>query len=240
MNTEQEVNAVFGAIAGGRMLDVATGFGSTIAQLAQSLKSFAEITGIDTIDLSTRFPAENIFKQEKAHFQVMDAQQMEFADASFDTVVIGNSLHHMADARRVLQEMWRVLKPDGHFIVVEMYRDNQTEAQMTHVLMHHWWAEIDRAKGVVHNETYARSELVALLEAIPLRDLTLLDQADLERDPQDAETRQFLLERLDYTLKPMEGRPDYAAQQAKAETLRQRLNEFGFHSATSLIAVGRK
>jgi len=56
----------------------------------------------------------------------MDAREMAFADASFYTVCISNSLHHMADLERVLAEMARVLRPKGRFIVAEMYCDGQT------------------------------------------------------------------------------------------------------------------
>ena len=82
------------------------------------------------------------FKDRKGiDFVKMDAQEMTFADASFDTVCIANSLHHVADLRRVLAEMARVLRPKGRFIVAEMYCDGQTDPQMTHVLLHHWWAQ---------------------------------------------------------------------------------------------------
>jgi ubiquinone/menaquinone biosynthesis C-methylase UbiE len=82
------------------------------------------------------------FKDRKGiDFVKMDAQEMTFADASFDTVCIANSLHHVAGLRRVLAEMTRVLRPKGRFIVAEMYCDGQTDPQMTHVLLHHWWAQ---------------------------------------------------------------------------------------------------
>jgi SAM-dependent methyltransferase len=45
-----------------------------------------------------------------------DFHQLQFPDASAD-VVFTNSLDHCFDARRVLDEVRRVLKPEGRFIV---------------------------------------------------------------------------------------------------------------------------
>ena len=59
-----------------------------------------------------------------------------------------------------------ILRPGGSLIVSEMYRDDQSEAQMTHVLLHHWWGAVDRMNGIFHNETYLREELVDLVNGL--------------------------------------------------------------------------
>ena len=64
--------------------------------------------------------------------------------------------------------MGRVCKPGGQFIISEMYRDGQTETQQTHVALHHWWAAVDTAEGILHHETYTRQELVEITEKIGL------------------------------------------------------------------------
>ena len=81
----------------------------------------------------------------------MDAGYLEFEDDSFDTVCMSFSLHHLYDTGRVLAEMKRVLKPDEYFLVQEEFSDGeQNEAQRTHILEHHWGAEIDSLLGTVH------------------------------------------------------------------------------------------
>ncbi|MGB8701319.1 MAG: methyltransferase domain-containing protein, partial [Thermosynechococcaceae cyanobacterium] len=50
-------------------------------------------------------------------FQVADALQMPFADASFDLVWSLESGEHMPDKQQFLQECFRVLKPGGTLIV---------------------------------------------------------------------------------------------------------------------------
>ncbi len=47
-----------------------------------------------------------------------DAENLPFADASFDIVYSNGVLHHVPDMARAFREAKRVLKPDGQFIVI--------------------------------------------------------------------------------------------------------------------------
>ena len=122
-------------------------------------------------------------------------------------------------------------------IVSEMYRDHQTETQMTHVDLHHWWAAVNTVNGIFHNETYTRQELLDLIQAVGLNNLSVNDLFDLGDDPKDTETVQYLNDVIDQYIQRAEGHPDL---QARGEELRQRVAEIGFHSATVLIAVGER
>ena len=55
--------------------------------------------------------------------RVMDAQKLEFPDASLDLVYGGAILHHL-DYERALREIHRVLRPGGSAIFIEPLRDN--------------------------------------------------------------------------------------------------------------------
>lgn len=242
MNTPQEVGAALGLLPGGRVLDVATGTGGMIERLLDTLPGITAITGIDLIDPATRPGGleNSVFSRPGVRFVVMDAHHLEFDDASFDTVTIGNSLHHLTDPRRVLAEMARVLRPGGGVLISEMVRDGQTEEQLTHVHIHYWWARIDTALGIVHHETFTRAELVDLLDGMALTEWTRLDYADLDADPHDAETIAALHGHLDRYVERARDLPNFEAIQAQGDDLRRRLDTVGLRWATSLIAVGRK
>jgi len=227
------------ALKAGRVLDVATGNGNFIHALLENLKSFDEIIGIDTSEKGAA-SFEQAFAGKTVRFVRMDAAKMDFLDASFDTVCISNSLHHMPDLEPVLAEMKRVLKPSGHFIVAEMYRDNQAETQMTHVLMHHWWAAVDTAMGIVHKETYTRQQILDIVGGLGLTGILVDDSGDLNEDPKNPETVKFLADRLDEYLQRIKGLPGEAALHERGLELRQRVEKVGFHSATSLLAIGEK
>lgn len=225
-------------LAGGRVLDVATGNGNFIQYLIENLKAYDEFVGIDTSEkhVST---FEQVFTGKPVRFAMMNAARIEFPDASFDTVCISNSLHHMSDLEQVLAEMRRVLKPGGHLIISEMFCDGQTEAQMTHVLLHHWWAAIDRAKGIPHNETYTRQQLLDILSGLAMVEISVHYTCDLSTDPKDPETTKYLIEVTDQYLQRLEGLLAEDVFRARGMELRQRMEKIGFHSATSLLFIGK-
>ena len=174
-------------------------------------------------------------------FTRMDAAHLDFPDASFDTVSICSSLHHLSDPLRTLNEMKRVARPGGLLIVSEMYRDRQTDAQLTHVLLHDWWGRVDTAHGICHNPTYRRDEIVSLLQSLGLADLTLEDLVDLSDDPLAPDTLTEIDGIIDqYIHERIQGLPDEESLKAQGESLRARAHQVGFHGASALIVIGRR
>ena len=236
---DEPVEEALSRIDAGQILDVATGSGGFITFLLDNIGDFCEITGIDN-SLRPLDAARNAFLRDNIHFLQMDAAQMEFPDQHFDTVCISNSLHHMEDLPAVLNEMGRVCKPGGQFIVSEMYRDGQTETQQTHVDLHHWWAAVDTAEGIHHRETYTRRELVEITEKIGLKSVDYFDLKYLEANPKDAQLIQELDGIIDRYIQRLRGIAGGVELHQRGEILRRRLHEVGFHGATSLLVIGKK
>ena len=220
-----------------RVLDVATGAGGFIHFLLDGLPGYTEIIGIDTNPRGEAIFTNAFNDKPGIHFQAMDAQHLTFAANSFDLVCLANSMHHFDDPLPVLQEMERVARPGGYLLISEMYRDNQTETQLTHVELHHWWAAVDRATGVVHNETYTRQELLKMIESLSLSEEKVYDLSDTSDDPRSVELLAELNPVIDRYIQRAEGHPEL---QARGEQLRQRVKEIGFHGATSLLMLGEK
>ena len=223
------------------MLDLATGAGRFVEILKENLASYDEIIGIDNSERA-RDGFLKAFEDDPAiQFRSMDAHALDFPDASFDTVGICFSLHHLPDPLPVLKEMRRVLRPGGPLIVSEMYRDNQSETQMTHVLLHDWWGAVDTALGICHNPTYTRQELFSLLATLGLGNLTVYDLIDLSDDPHEQETVEFLDNAIDqYMRERIPGLPNESALRVQGEDLRLRLRNVGYHNASILVAVMQK
>jgi demethylmenaquinone methyltransferase/2-methoxy-6-polyprenyl-1,4-benzoquinol methylase len=55
-------------------------------------------------------------------FQVADAQELPFADESFDAVTIAFGVRNLTDRPANFREVWRVLKPGGRYVILEMSR----------------------------------------------------------------------------------------------------------------------
>lgn len=149
----------------GKILDVATGTGGFLDELNQYLIKPEEMVGIDANQESIDKGKER-FKERPYQFFSMDAHEIHYPNEYFDLVAISNSLHHFEQPIKVLEEMTRVLKLGGILLVYEMVRDNQTDSQMSHVLMHDFWGKIDSQIGRLHNPTFTQKQLRNLLEAI--------------------------------------------------------------------------
>ncbi len=217
-----------------KILDIATGRGDFLLLLQENLGAFGTGIGVD-VKSSEDWESDK-FSEQPITFMQMDASKLDFGDASFDLVSISNSLHHLPDPCQTLAEMVRVLKPGGHFILYEMYTDNQTPEQQTHTLLHQWWGKIDTAAGICHRSPYTRDELIKLIECSELGHWQILDDVDLSGDAFDPETFAILDKNID----------NYLAKTKNADlinegvSLRLRLQTIGFQSATELFALGEK
>jgi SAM-dependent methyltransferase len=226
-------------ISGGNILDVATGSGGFITFLLDNLQSFEDIIGIDSSVRSLQLAA-NTFPRGNIHFQLMDATALDFPEDHFDMVCISNSLHHLDNLSGVLVEMKRVCKPDGYFMVSEMFCDHQSATQHTHVRLHHWRADIDTAEGITHHATYTRREVIEIINTIGLRNLKFFNMRDLEANPKDPELLIKLDDIIDCYLQRINVLTGHTELQLRGEQLKQRLHQIGFHAATTLLALGRK
>jgi len=227
-----------GAIVG-RVLDVGTGDGRFVGALIENLGQYSEIIGIDSNPTAVE-AARRAYPQPQIQFLCMDATQMDFPDDSFDTVSMSNTLHHLNNYPTVFQEIRRVLKPGGQFIFCEYYSDDQNEAQLTHVYLHHWRGLIDRQYGLVHNPTFTRRELLQILDDLNLLNTTSFDYADYKQDPLNRSQIAELENVIDQYMEKAAVLPYGEAYRRQGETLRQRLHTVGFLTASQLIAIGRK
>lgn len=94
-----------------RILDVGCGAGFFSILLAQKGH---QVTGIDlTPDMIVH--SRELAKEEgvACEFQVMDAENPEFADETFDFVISRNLTWTLPNAQQAYKEWMRVLKPDG-------------------------------------------------------------------------------------------------------------------------------
>lgn len=100
-------------------LDVCCGTGDLAIELAKRIPN-GRITGLDfnqeMLDLASEKTKEigNLFLIKG------DAMDLPFADNQFDVITIGFGLRNVPDADQALNEIYRVLKPGGQFVCLEM------------------------------------------------------------------------------------------------------------------------
>ncbi len=101
------------------ILDVGCGIGGSSLYLAAKLG--AKATGITLSPVQAKRAnqrARELGFAARTNFQVADAQEMPFADNSYDLVWSLESGEHMPNKTKFIQECYRVLKPGGKLIVV--------------------------------------------------------------------------------------------------------------------------
>jgi ubiquinone/menaquinone biosynthesis C-methylase UbiE len=108
--------------AGGRVLEIAPGPGYFCIELAR-LGQF-QITGLDIshsfIEISRRNAAAAGIKAE---FRQGDAANMPFEDQAFDFTFCQAAFKNFSQPVRAIAEMYRVLRPGGVGLIVDMRRD---------------------------------------------------------------------------------------------------------------------
>jgi glycosyltransferase involved in cell wall biosynthesis len=116
---------------GGRVLDVGAGFGSYVLS-ARRLGYAAyglEIAPFEVEQARVRLAAEIPGIDAQDVFRQGDGQSLPFEDASFDAVSLWNVIEHVPDRQKLLDEIYRVLKPDGRlFIIAPNYAALRQEA----------------------------------------------------------------------------------------------------------------
>lgn len=104
---------------GARVLDIASGRGAVLFPAAERIGPAGSVTGIDLSEDMVKATADEIRARglRNAEVRQMDAEQLQFSDASFDFVLGGFCLFFFPQLSRALSEMRRVLKPDGRIAV---------------------------------------------------------------------------------------------------------------------------
>jgi tellurite methyltransferase len=104
-----EMRVLDAGCGGGRNLIYFFSSGFNVSAVDQSSEAIAQIRSL-AAQLAPHLPADN--------FRIDAIDQMSFANQSFDVVISSAVLHFARDEahwHRMVQEMWRVLKPGGIF-----------------------------------------------------------------------------------------------------------------------------
>lgn len=102
------------------ILDVATGT-ADVAIAAMRLNP-QNVTGIDISEQMLEFGREKVKKlnlQNKITLLKADAENLPFADNSFDAITVAFGVRNFENLQKGLAELQRVLKPSGKLVVLE-------------------------------------------------------------------------------------------------------------------------
>jgi len=125
----------------GKVLDVGCGEGNRF------IKKYKNGIGID------RYAWEGID-------MVCDAEEMPFAQETFNTVLFIGSINHVLDRRKAIKEAYRVLKKEGRILITMI---NPIIGFARHKLA--WWDKDQCVRGMRRGESWGlwSSEIIKML-----------------------------------------------------------------------------
>jgi SAM-dependent methyltransferase len=114
--------ADFSGARGLRVLEIGCGLGTDGAQFA---RAGADYTGVDLTEAAVELARKRFELSElPGEFRTADAENLDFADESFDLVYSHGVLHHTPDTVRAVREVHRVLRPGGRAVIMLYHRDS--------------------------------------------------------------------------------------------------------------------
>ncbi len=155
----------------GVLIDIGCGPGYMTALIKQKLPAL-KVVGMDIEGDMVRLASRNW--PGPVDFWQGDAQQLPLRNDSVDFVLSTLALHHWSNAPGALDEIYRVLKPGGQFLLFDLKRDSQRWVYYALRLGQRLLAPpaIRRTNGAVGSlwASYTQAELEPLLNEIPFRD----------------------------------------------------------------------
>jgi ubiquinone/menaquinone biosynthesis C-methylase UbiE len=140
-----------------RILDVGCGTGWASRRMARVAD---EVTGLDVADEMLRRAEQASAGIGNVRYVWGSAEKITAADNSFTKVLSVESFYYYANQGRALDELRRVMAPDGKlFILINLYKDNHYSLR--------WVTELK-----VPVQALSEAEYIALLRAHGFRDVT--------------------------------------------------------------------
>lgn len=103
-----------------KVLEIGCGLGTDGAQFAEA---GADYTGVDLTDAAVELARKRFELFDlRGNFQTADAENLDFADESFDLVYSHGVLHHTPETGKAIREIHRVLRPGGRAVVMLYHR----------------------------------------------------------------------------------------------------------------------
>lgn len=138
------------------ILDVACGTGE-LERLLAAENPYQQIVGVDLSEQMLTKARQKLQAFPHVKFQQATVRSLPFPDHSFDVVISANSFHYFDDPSASLQEMQRVLKPDGKLVLLDWCRDGWLCQLFDFILK---WIDL------AHKQCYTQKELHNLLTSV--------------------------------------------------------------------------
>jgi demethylmenaquinone methyltransferase/2-methoxy-6-polyprenyl-1,4-benzoquinol methylase len=166
--------------SGARVLDVATGTGDLAIQVARAAAD-VRVVGLDPSAKMLEIGRQKIRDGglgERVELRAGDAQELPFADSTFDGVCIAFGIRNVPDRARALREMARVTRPGGRIAVLELSEPRGVLAPIARLHVHTLVPWVGALLSGAREYRYLERSIAAFPP--PERFAEMMEQAGLE------------------------------------------------------------
>jgi SAM-dependent methyltransferase len=149
--------AEFRKHAGERVLEIGCGAG---ADLEQFVLGGAIASAVDITPAHVQLARERLGGRASIH--LAEATALPFPDQSFDYVYSHGVLHHIERPRRVVEEIFRVLRPGGRFNVMVYAKWSFHRLHLMLRFGNRWNLYVENSRDPVHIDYYSKRSLGSL------------------------------------------------------------------------------
>ena len=107
-------------------VDLGSGRGNDVIRLAEDVGETGYVYGIDISEGMVAKAKANLEKFDVENAKILQAEleKLPLEDNSVNLVISNCTINHAADKQAVWNEIFRILKPDGRFVVSDIYATN--------------------------------------------------------------------------------------------------------------------
>ncbi len=136
-----------------KVLDIGCSSAILTNEISRTLKK-SKVTGLDSYKAAIVFARS---KYPHIKFVIGDAHKLPFKNRAFDIIICTETLEHVVDPAKSIQEMRRVLKADGQTII-----SMDSGSLLFHLIWHLWI----KTKGRVWQDAHLHEFNAKLLEKL--------------------------------------------------------------------------
>ena len=153
-------------------VDLGSGRGTDVLRMAESVGKTGFVYGIDISDGMLEKARRNAekFAATNVSFIRSELEKLELPDKTADLIISNCTLNHAADKQAVWNEIYRILKKGGRFVISDIYATSAIadEYRNDPVAVAECWAgSVTRAEYMQHLERAGFASVEILEESAP-------------------------------------------------------------------------
>jgi arsenite methyltransferase len=153
-------------------VDLGSGRGTDVLRMAESVGKIGFVYGIDISDGMLEKARRNAekFGVTNVSFIRSELEKLELPDNVADLVISNCTLNHASDKQAVWNEIFRIIKGGGRFVISDIYATNPIadEYRNDPVAVAECWAgSVTRAEYMQHLENAGFASVEILEESVP-------------------------------------------------------------------------